>query len=97
MNYINENFDRLMSSEENQKLIEAMRRDVDQFMPGFSDSADRLSRWGHYYFCDDDGGRLIFDLNSPHEHRCQVCGKVYKSEILDGVWTYFYRDRKSVV
>lgn len=97
MDYINKNFHRLMGSEENQKLIEAMRRDVDQFMPGFSDSADRLSRWGHYYFCDDDGGRLIFDLNSPHEHRCQVCGKVYKSEILDGVWTYFYRNRAVVM
>ncbi len=97
MNYINDKFDQLIRSEENQKIIEAMRGDVDQFMPGFCDSAEKLSRWGHWYFCDDDGGRLIFDLNSPHEHRCEVCGKVYGDEILDGVWTTFYRNRAVIM
>lgn len=98
MNYVNENFDRLINSvEENRKIIEAMRADVDGFMPDFTDSPERLSRWGHYYFCDDDGGRLIFDLNSPKKHRCEVCGKVYENEILDGVWTYFYRNRAVVM
>lgn len=98
MNYVNENFDRLIhSAEENRQTIEALKADVDAFMPGFSDSPDRLSRWGHYYFCDEDGGRLIFDLNSPKEHRCQVCGRVYRNEILDGVWTYCYRNRAVVM
>ena len=47
-----------------------MKKDVDEFMPTFSDSSERLSRWGHSYFCDNDGGRLIFDIHSPHTHRC---------------------------
>lgn len=98
MRYVNDNFENLIQSvEENRKIIEAMKADVDAFMPGFSDSPDRLSRWGHYYFCDDDGGRLIFDLDSPKKHRCEVCGKVYENEILDGVWTYFYRNRAVVM
>ena len=66
-------------------------------MPGFSDSPEKLSRWGHHYFCDDDGGRLIFDLNSPKEHRCVVCGKVYRDETQNGVWITFYRNRAVVM
>ncbi len=98
MNYVNDRFCELMQSvRENRELIETMKQDVDAFMPEFHDSPDRISRWGHYYFCDEDGGRLIFDLNSPREHRCQVCGKVYKNEILDGVWVYFYRNRAVVM
>ncbi len=97
MNYINEQFDRLIQTEENRRIIEDMRRDVDSFLPNFSDSPETLSRWGHYYFCDQDGGRLIFDPALPHEHRCQVCGTVYKNQILDGVWTSFYRNRAVVL
>lgn len=98
MNYVNDRFYELMNSvEENRQIVEAMKKDVDEFMPEFHDSPDRLSRWGHYYFCDDDGGRLIFDLNSPSEHKCQVCGKVFKSDIFDGVWVYFYRNRAVVM
>lgn len=98
MKYVNDRFEELISSvEENRQIIEAMKADVDAFMPDFSDSPEKLSRWGHYYFCDDDGGRLIFDLHSPHKHRCEVCGKVYENDILDGVWTYFYRNRAVVL
>ncbi|MDO4324588.1 MAG: heparinase II/III family protein [bacterium] len=98
MRYLNDNFETwIRSVEKNRQIIEEMRKDVDAFMPDFSDSPDRLSRWGHYYFCDDDGGRLIFDLHSPKKHRCEVCGKVYENDILDGVWTYFYRNRAVVM
>ena len=38
MNYINEQFDRLIQTEENRRIIEDMRRDVDSFLPNFSDS-----------------------------------------------------------
>lgn len=98
MNYVNDNFDGLINSTEGyRRIVETMKAEVDAFMPGFLDSPDRLSRWGHYYFCDDDGGRLIFDLNSPYDHRCEVCGKVYQNDILDGVWTYFYRNRAVIM
>ena len=36
MNYINEQFDRLIQTEENRRIIEDMRRDVDSFLPNFS-------------------------------------------------------------
>ena len=65
--------------------------------PAFPIPPEKLSRWGHHYFCDDDGGRLIFDLNSPKEHRCVVCGKVYRDETQNGVWITFYRNRAVVM
>ena len=97
MNYVNDRFQELMGLEMNQKALEVMKKDVDAFMPGFSDSPEKLSRWGHHYFCDDDGGRLIFDLNSPKEHRCVDCGKVYRDETQNGVWITFYRNRAVVM
>ena len=98
MKYVNDRFRQLMlASDENRETLADMKRDVDAFLPSFSDDAARLSRWGHYYFCDEDGGRLIFDPAQPHRHRCAVCGKVYESETLDGVWTTFYRNRAVVL
>lgn len=98
MKYLNEKFCALANATaQNREVLEQMRRDVDAFMPTFSDNPEKLSRWGHYYFCDDDGGRLIFDLDKPHEHKCLVCGKVYQNEILDGVWVTMYRNRAVVM
>ncbi len=93
MKYVNEHFCEYMRKPENARVLDRMRADVDEFMPGFSDSPDKLSGWGHAYFCNEDGGRLIFDLNSPHRHRCTVCGKEFEDEYLDRVWTTFYRNR----
>ena len=98
MNYVNDRFYELMNgTEANRAIIGRMKQEVDEFLPGFADSAGLLSRWGHYYFCDDDGGRLIFDLHSPHKHKCEVCGKEFTGEILDGVWNYFYRNKAVVM
>lgn len=98
MKYVNDRFYERMNGEESyREILQEMKKEVDEFLPDFYDSPDRLSRWGHYYFCDDDGGRLIFDLKSPHRHRCEVCGKVIESEILDGVWVYFYRNKAVIM
>ncbi len=98
MDYVNARFfEEMRSVPENREMLQKMQSQVDAFMQSFSDSPERISRWGHYYFCEEDGGRLIFDLSSPHAHRCEVCGKVFQSEILDGVWTYFYRNRAVVM
>lgn len=98
MDYVNNRFDELIQAPQNQLAVQQMKRDVDEFMPTFSDSPTHLSRWGHRYFCDDDGGRLIFNLNTPKEHRCKVCGKVYTNdEYRDGVWVTFYRNRAVIL
>ena len=36
-------------------------------------------------------------MNSPHSHRCEICGKVYSNDVQDGVWVTFYRNRAVVL
>ncbi len=74
------------------EAIDQMRSEIDSFMTEFSDDPTALSGWGHRYFCNDDGGRLIFDVHKPHEHVCSVCGKVYTGHVYDETWVYFYRN-----
>lgn len=93
MNYLNDNYQEVIKSNKKyQDMILNMQKEVDSFMQNFKDDPSINSEWGHYYFCNNDGGRLIFDLNKPHDHVCEVCHKNFKSEIYDGVWVYFYRN-----
>ena len=74
-------------------MLESMEKDVTEFFGDFSDSVNAVSGWGHNYFCQEDGGKLIFDLKSPHRHVCPICGHVYASEKYNKTWTYLYRVR----
>ena len=73
-------------------MLNNMEAEVQYFYDTFKDDYSNLSGWGHHYFCNDDGGKLIFDIDKPHEHRCEICGKVYTGEKYDNIWTYFYRN-----
>ncbi|MFI3115819.1 MAG: heparinase II/III family protein [Clostridia bacterium] len=74
------------------EILEHMTKDVEKFCSEFHDDPKSLSDWGHNYFCPEDGARLIFDFDKPHEHECSLCHTVYKSKLYDDVWTYFYRN-----
>ena len=93
MKYLNKNFRTSSKDPVYKDMLSKMKAEVLDFSENFEDSPSKVSEWGHYYFCEDDGGRLIFDLKKPHEHKCEVCGKSFKKEVLDGVWVYFYRNR----
>lgn len=94
MKYLNDNFVELMNSvPANKETLAKMQAEVCDFMEQFHDDPSIISRWGHYYFCDVDGGRIIFDYKKPGVHRCEVCGQTFESEIFDGVWQYFYRNQ----
>ncbi|HSQ28821.1 MAG TPA: heparinase II/III family protein, partial [Gemmatimonadaceae bacterium] len=41
--------------------------------------------------CPRDGVLLDFDPFSPHEHRCPGCGAVYRGELHDRFWIYWYQ------
>jgi len=73
-------------------MIALMKNEVAEFATTFDDDPKRTSRWGHHYFCPDDGGLLIYDRNKPIEHECSICHKVYSNDLLNGVWTYMYRN-----
>ncbi|WP_249029236.1 heparinase II/III domain-containing protein [Tannockella kyphosi] len=74
------------------EMLESMKKEAEKFCNEFHDSPEYLSEWGHNYFCPEDGERLIFDLDKPHEHVCQLCHTVYQNKTFDNVWRYFYRN-----
>ena len=76
-----------------QNMLKKMSSEVESFSDNFNDDYNKMSEWGHMYFCEEDGAILDFDLNKPHSHVCTVCGTEYKSKQLDNVWVYFYRGK----
>lgn len=77
-------------------MIHQMDKEVTQFANHFNDDYRKMSEWGHNYFCKEDGGRLIFDLEKPDSHVCEICGREYKGQMFDHVWVYFYRNEAIV-
>lgn len=73
------------------RMVESMTEEVVDFSTTFQDDYNKMSEWGHMYFCEEDGALLRYDRNKPHSHVCTVCGTEYRSESLDNVWVYFYR------
>jgi hypothetical protein len=41
--------------------------------------------------CPKDGSLLEFDPYSPQAHRCPTCGQVYKGELHEQFWIYWYQ------
>lgn len=77
-------------------MLNNMEKEVQYFYDTFKDDYNNLSFWGHHYFCNDDGGKLIFDIDKPQEHICEICGKVYSGKKYDNIWTYFYRNEAAL-
>lgn len=63
---------------EYQEMVDSLKQETKEFLESWRDDSRLLSGWGHAYFCNDDGGRLVYDRKSPLEHRCSICGKVYR-------------------
>lgn len=78
------------------EMLNSMESEVQYFFGSFRDDYTHLSGWGHQYFCHEDGGKLIFDMENPHEHKCEICGRVYTGEKYDNIWTYFYRNEAAL-
>lgn len=74
-------------------MYEAMAAEAVEFHDTFEDDPAKMSRWGHHYFCKDDGSALIYDPKKPHDHICPLCGTNYQGELFDGVWVYQYRNQ----
>lgn len=59
-------------------MVDSMKEEVQRFMENFHDDSRFISGWGHGYFCEEDGGRLIYNPSKPFSHRCSICNKVYR-------------------
>ncbi|MDF2698624.1 MAG: Heparinase family protein [Haloplasmataceae bacterium] len=99
MEYLNEEL--LIKSINNnvdyQNMVDQLKIEVDYFCSTFSDDPQKISGWGHKYFCQDDGGRLIFDLTKPHSQKCDICGKEYTGDLYDSIWVYNYRNEAILI
>ena len=75
--------------------FDAMIKDMEQSVVGlfstFNDDPARMPGYGHNYFCEDCGSRLIFKLDSPMAHACPVCNHVYTTDKFNFTWVYLYR------
>ena len=81
----------LLKNSDYKKMLEEMSKEIEVLNENFQDSPELLSGWGHDYFCNEDGGALIYDINTPHVHRCPICGKEYTGIKYDQCWRYTYR------
>ncbi len=70
-------FKYIKESVEYESMLAAMKSEIHDFMDSFKDDPRFISGWGHAYFCNEDGGRLIYDIRKPFEHKCSICGRVY--------------------
>lgn len=73
-------------------MLTCMSEEVESFFEDFHDDPRLLSGWGHGYFCEEDGGRLIYDRKKPLEHVCSICGKVYTDFIYSSYFITMYRN-----
>jgi len=78
-------------SHQAKEMVKKMTEDVNLWINIFSDSPEKLSGWGHQYFCEEDGDKLTFDLNKPNSHMCKICGREYTGGGYDAAWIYIYR------
>lgn len=77
-------------------MFESMKEEIALFMDNFKDDPRFVSAWGHGYFCNEDGGRLIYDITKPFEHRCSICGRVYRGYQYDTCYVTMLRNEAIV-
>lgn len=82
----------LKNSKEYEKMLTQMKEDVRDFHKNFKDDPRFVSGWGHAYFCDEDGGRLIYDREKPFSHICSICGKEYNDYNKNSCHVTMYRN-----
>lgn len=73
-----EHKDYVRESQDYQDMVESLKLETKEFMEDFHDDSRLISGWGHGYFCNEDGGRLIYDRKKPFEHQCSICGRIYR-------------------
>jgi hypothetical protein len=73
--------------------LDALIADGERALRDPVDLPDRGGQWPHWYSCKKDGVRLR--TVSPTEHRCPLCGEVYRGDPYDAVVLYGEHSRYS--
>ena len=73
----------------------ALDRTVGKYRNRLPEIPDRQAGYYHDYFCTDHAVQLVFDVGSPHRHRCPVDDRVVSGEPYDSAWRWFVNDALS--
>jgi hypothetical protein len=73
-----------------QKVIDDLCTEADQFIEHGFKLPDSEGRFTDFYVCYEHDAVLVWDLDSPHKHKCPMDGKYLTGAILDGVWRTKY-------
>ena len=68
------------------RIVERLRRDVDEVRDLYDHPPLGLTGWTHEYFCSVDAHRLEFAPKRPTEHVCPACRKIYSGRPYDDCW-----------
>lgn len=88
--------DYLKDNKSYKDMLDSMIQEIDVFMKNFKDDSRFVSGWGHGYFCNEDGGRLVYDITKPFEHKCSICGRVYNHYQYDACYITMLRNEAIV-
>ncbi|MEP6492793.1 MAG: heparinase II/III family protein [bacterium] len=83
---------RLVAASTLRPLAQSLAADLEPLLTReiyFPEKKALLSREGGR--CARDGTLLEFDPFQPHEHRCARCGEVYRGDLHDRFWIYWYQ------
>lgn len=81
---------------EYEQMLNSMSNDIEHFIKFYKDDSRFLSGWGHSYFCEDDGSRLVYDITNPKKHICLTCNKQYIGFLYDCTFITFMRNEAIV-
>lgn len=74
------------------RIHDQLKERTEGWMLRYQDDPDRVSGWGHNYFCDKCYRKIEFEPDRPGEHRCTHCGHHNVGQVYDEAWNYLYRD-----
>ncbi len=69
------------------RIVETIKREYAEHNDKYNEPPTLLrSEWGHHYYCESCGVKLIFDILKPHSHVCSGCGREHTGYPYDGTW-----------
>ncbi|MHA6483479.1 heparinase II/III domain-containing protein [Paenibacillus sp. strain BS8-2] len=65
---------------------------TEEWLIHYEDHPNRVSGWGHHYFCSQCFTKIPFVRAQPTHHICDSCGFSNFGSKYDEAWNYLYRD-----
>lgn len=78
--------DRMAAHDWAKETAEGIRRGAEAWKDRTDDPPFGPGGWSHDYACPDDGARLQWREDHPHDHLCPRCSKEWQGEKLDANW-----------